>query len=300
MSSNKKKLLLAVVLLIAFAIPASVAVVLRQQQLDSNASQTAVLSITPATLSKTVGDEFTVDVVLDTKGNQVTGASVKLTYTNTALQLLSIEQPGTPFMQLQSQSNPGDTNIAFISVHSDPVTGSGSLATLRFKALAPTNNTTARISFDPDPTFTSVAGLDGTNVLSGTTPATVTVAAVGSPTAPTSGTTRPITPSPVPSSGFPNLPTGTSSNQQTSTQNTSSTGTGGTGGRTITPTIFATTPIATLTATTTPRTSTLSAQTTLRPTVAEIPVTADVTPTTLFTVAGGLLLGIGVFSFFVL
>lgn len=173
----------------------------------------ATFSLSPSTATKNVGTTFNVNIVLDTKGDAVTGATAILTYDTAKLEVVDSDttqtgiqiKPGTIFNQAPL-TNTVNTSTGQIRYDSGSLgstyTGSGTMATITFKTLLAG---TAKVDY----TFTSGSTTNtslvaasspaGTNLLTGVTGGTYTISAsVGGGGA---------TPAPLPESGvsFPTI-----------------------------------------------------------------------------------------------
>ena len=198
----KKIGLLLVVGLLLIAIPATIFLVGKNQELRQRAAPATSLAFTPAAISKKVGDTFSMDITIDTGPNQVVAAELHLVFDPAALEAQTITN-GPLFPNILA-SGVVDRGTASITVGAQsatsPVTGTGTVATVKFKALAPTS---APISVRLAPnTFVGGLGEGSTNVLTGSSPATVTITDASGAT----GTTT-VTPSPTPAANLTPTPT---------------------------------------------------------------------------------------------
>ncbi len=201
----KKLVFILVILLLLLAIPASVFLVAQRQELRKRAAPATTLSIVPATLTKAPGDVFTMEVKIDTGVNQVIATEISLTFDPEKLEAQSITN-GSLFPNILT-SGLVDRGVTSISVgaasSAQPVTGTGTAAVVRFKALAGTGDTPATIRFGPN-TFVGGLGESGKNILIGSNPSRVTIS--GSATATTGSTSTAtasatLTPTPTPAGG---------------------------------------------------------------------------------------------------
>lgn len=206
----KKALLIVLFLLILIAIPITVFVVKQQQDIRQRAAPATTLSLSPSTTTVNVGETFTLDVLIDTGTcptcNSISAAELHISYNSTYVEATEIKN-GTFLSNVlvTGTINPGEATITLGSDPASAPSGTGTMATVIFKALADTPTPT-QISFG---SATQVAGIGegANNVLIASTPATVTVGAVGgpSPTPAASATPEPsatptTSPSPSPSS----------------------------------------------------------------------------------------------------
>lgn len=197
----KKIVFFIILIIILFAVPISVYLVGQQQELRSRAAPATTLAFNPGSVSKNVGDTFSLDIQIDTGGNNVAVAELHLTYDSSALEALSITNgPAAPLIAASGVVGSGTASISVRAESSTkPITGIGTIAVVRFRALGPTT-TPVKISFDPATTFVSGLGESQPNVLVNTTPATITIQeATPSPTPTASNAASPtvtITPTP--------------------------------------------------------------------------------------------------------
>ncbi len=193
----KKVTLLIVGLLLLGAIPATVFLVGQRQELRKKAAPATTLSLTPATITKQVGDTFTVEVAIDTAENQVVAAELHIVFDPAILEATTIANgPLFPNVLASGVVERGTATITVGAVNAaQPVKGAGTAATIRFKALAAT---TAPVSVRfASNTFVGSLGEGAVNVLVGSTPASVTITGDGTiadgatPTATPSATLTP-------------------------------------------------------------------------------------------------------------
>lgn len=137
----------------------------------------ATLSLSPSTGTFTVNSIFSVHIVLDTQGAQVQGADVQyLRYSTSTLEVVD-ENTSLAGVQIQSgtlmsntQANIADPSAGTISFSqvttgNTSFAGSGTLATVRFRALAE-GIATATIDFIAGSTADSNVASNGQDVLS--------------------------------------------------------------------------------------------------------------------------------------
>jgi len=108
----------------------------------------ATLSLSPFRSSVTVNEIFSVDILLDTVDAETDGIDIK--YLNFDPTLLEVQQvvPGTLYPSTQSNSydnEVGTINFAQVTSGGSTYNGSGTLATVTFKALSTGK---AEVSFD--------------------------------------------------------------------------------------------------------------------------------------------------------
>lgn len=202
MEDEVKKIgLIIVVLIILLAIPVTVFVANQQQELRKKAAPATTLALTPTSSTKKVNDVFSLDARIDTGENQVAAAEVHFVFDPEKLEAVTITN-GSSFPNILSSGTVG-SGTASIAVGSPgpttPFKGVGTVATVKFRAVAATS-TPVSVKFGSN-TFVSAIGESATNVLVGSTPATVTITgeAASAPTpSPTAslGLTPTATPTP--------------------------------------------------------------------------------------------------------
>ena len=152
----------------------------------------ASLSLSPASSTKAVNDTFSVDIVLDTGGDPVGGATAILTYDTAKLQAQGASlTPGpifgssvSPFANtVNATTNPGQIRYDSGTLVT-PYTGRGTLATITFRAIAVG---TAQVNFTFNPSSTTgtsiVAAASGpTNLLTTVNNGTYTITSSGTTT----------------------------------------------------------------------------------------------------------------------
>ncbi len=128
----------------------------------------ASMSLSPATLSRNVGDEFSVDIVVDPEGQDSSGATAIIDYDKDKLQAETVTA-GTSFTQeLENSIDPTAGQIRYdAGVLGSTVNQRSTLATIKFKAVA-VGVAAVTIVFDPNSTTDTsiVAAASGsTNML---------------------------------------------------------------------------------------------------------------------------------------
>lgn len=180
MNKGMKRIVIILISLITLlAIPASVFLTMRNQELRKKAAPATTLTLAPTTLTKAVGEEFTLEVRMDTADNQIVAVDLKLTFDATKLEAEWIHN-GTMFPNILSSGvvGNGTVSIALGATNTTtPITGTGTVATVKFKALAAT---TAPISvrFATD-TFVGALNEGSSNALTSTVPSTITIGSDG-------------------------------------------------------------------------------------------------------------------------
>lgn len=179
------------------AIPFSVYIAQKRQNISSKAAASTVLSFEPALTTIKVEDIVTLSIVLDpgagTTANQVSFVKLSINFDPTKFTTLSDSLKVNPESSngltvtvdsAQYDNKSGKATLS-LSIGSDParaVKTKTKIATLQLKAIAATTPTSPNITFDSDPNtqILSITSSDmaGENVLSTTIPAKVTVTSV--------------------------------------------------------------------------------------------------------------------------
>jgi len=187
-SSYKKIFLLGFIVVILVAIPFSVFIAQKRQQVVSKAAASTTLSFEPASTSIKVGDTLTLSIML----NPGTGASanqvsfikfaIKFDQTKFTASTSCLTSTLTPIDAAQCDNTTGTASIS-LSIGADPtkaITTKTKIATLQLQATGTTSPTSPNITFDLANTqVLSIASsdqIDENVLLSTTIPATVTIA----------------------------------------------------------------------------------------------------------------------------
>lgn len=202
----KKIIFIVIFILFLVAIPVTVFFVGQQQDLRSKAAPATALAFNPSVITKNLDDVFSLDVMIDSGGNNIAVAELHIIYDATKLEALSISNASlAPYIVASGTVGGGTASITVRAKSTEePITGTGPIAIVRFKAIAATE-TPVQIKFDTT-TFVSGLGESQPNVLVGTTPAMVTITGEAqdgtvvspTPTIPseTATPTPPVTPTP--------------------------------------------------------------------------------------------------------
>ncbi len=178
----KKIFFILSIVLIIIAIPATIFLTRNQQELRKKAVPATTLALSPATVTKKVGDTFSLDITIDTGTNQVVAADIRVTYDPEKLEAQSITN-STVFPNILTSGivSRGSASIAVgASDVRKPYRGIGTIAVVRFKTIQKTETpATVRLAQD---TFVGGLGENATNVLIGSTPTTITVTDDGTTT----------------------------------------------------------------------------------------------------------------------
>lgn len=171
----KKLFLLLTGVFILVAIPVTVLFINQNQDARSKAAPATTLAFSPSRITRKVGDTFQLEVVIDTGENQVVAAELHLTYDPEKLEAQTITN-GSLFPNILSsgviESGTADITVGAASA-AQPVSGTGTVAVVKFKALA-TTDTPVSVRFATN-TFAGSPGEGATNALVGTTPASITI-----------------------------------------------------------------------------------------------------------------------------
>ncbi|OGG14947.1 hypothetical protein A2875_03220 [Candidatus Gottesmanbacteria bacterium RIFCSPHIGHO2_01_FULL_46_14] len=171
----KKLLLMVSILVVMVAIPVTIYLVSQRQELRKKAAPATTLAFSPASTAKAVGSEFSMEVHINTGDNQVIATELHIAFDPEKLEAITLTN-GALFPNVLT-SGLVEAGTASITVgapsNAQPVHGQGTVAVVRFKALAPTS-TPITVSF-ASTTLVSGLGEGSTNVLTGTTPGKITI-----------------------------------------------------------------------------------------------------------------------------
>lgn len=224
---NKKKILIiGFIVALIIAIPATILVLKQQTQTQSKATPATTLSFSTLSNPVTVGQNFSMDIIMNPGSNQVSFVTLSLQYDGSKIKRLSngIVPNATAFPTtlegpIYDQCSGNNCTMAItISVGADPtkvITATTTIATVNFQAIATTNGTPTQITFGQATKVLSIGPSDqpSENVLSSSTPGQVTIVD-NSPSVTVTGTPVPTnapTDTPVPTN--PPAPTSGSTNQ---------------------------------------------------------------------------------------
>jgi len=188
----KRVVIIVVSLLLFLAIPASVFLSMRSQELRKKAAPATTLTLTPASVTKAVNEDFTLEVRMDTAENQIVAVELNLTFDPTKLQAEWIHN-GTMFPNILSSGTVGNGTVSIAlgaTNTTTPITGTGTVATIKFKALAPTSSPVS-VRFSTD-TFVGALNEGSTNALTSSVPSTITITGSNSTITPTATPTGTI------------------------------------------------------------------------------------------------------------
>jgi len=197
----KKVFMLITTVILLIAIPATVFLIGKNQEMRKKAAPATSLTFSQKTITKKPNESFTIDVVVDTGDNQIVACELYISYdpaylkadyiVNNASVFPTIINPGTVDESGQVSITMGTVNAA------KPFKGNTSAATIKFTALKKTD-TPVTLKFAEN-TFVGSPGEGATNALSqtGTAAVTISESGQGSSSTPTS------TPTPIVRSDTP-------------------------------------------------------------------------------------------------
>ncbi len=179
-----KKIALGVgIFLILLAVPLTVFLIKQQQDIRQRAAPATTLALSPPQLTVTPNQTFSLDVVVDTGSNQITGAQIKVVFDPDKLEAQSIQKGSfLPNIQVAGEVAPGSASIVLGAPSTQPGSGTGKLATITFKALV-VSDAPVTVRFAEGETA-AVALQEQNNVLISGTPSLITISGSG-----TGGTT---------------------------------------------------------------------------------------------------------------
>lgn len=205
---GKKILLFLLGIILLASVPITLFVLNKNQELRQKAAPATTLALSPSQLTKKVGDEFSLDAVIDTGANAIQEVLVEIEYDPTKIKALSLTNSAT-FPNIIASENITDSGTASIAVGTasvaQPFSGTATAVTIRFQALA---NTTGamQVKFTQKAFVGSVA--EGqVNSLIGATPSLVTISdgsgSTNNPTPTATPASRTTTPTPALRAGTP-------------------------------------------------------------------------------------------------
>jgi hypothetical protein len=171
----KKIVFFIILIVILLAVPISVYFVGQSQELRSRAAPATTLAFNPTSLTKKVGDTFSLDIQIDTGGNNVAIAELHITFDTTVLEATSFTTgPAAPLIAASEILGAGTASISVRAQSTaQPITGTGTIAVIRFRVKG-VPATPVKIAFAPT-TYVSGLGESNPNVLVSTIPATIQI-----------------------------------------------------------------------------------------------------------------------------
>lgn len=226
--TKKKIIAILGLLLILVGLGAGLFLMRQQQDIRKKAAPATSVSLKlPTSKTILVNDNFDVTVEVDSSTNILSASELEIIYNKEKLKLSSLT-PSTflPVVLVSPQIGDGTASVTLGSQAANPPQGKGTLATLKFVALAPGN---AAVSFGPKTRATGI--YETTDVIVSKNPATVTIIATGETAgAPVVSSPRPspspspgaspsptVTPSPTPGTGGAASPTPSATGKPTVT-----------------------------------------------------------------------------------
>jgi len=181
----KKFVFILVGIIMLLGIPATVFLSSRNQELRKKAAPATTLSLSPSVVTKKVGEEFTLEAMINTADNQVVASEIQLAFDPTKLEAISITNGiKFPLILVSGTIGSGTASISVGAANTTtPITGSGTAAIITFKTLAATTTPTS-ITFAPE-TFVGALGESATNVLVNSIPAKITITSSATAETPT-------------------------------------------------------------------------------------------------------------------
>lgn len=192
MSLNAKNILvLGFIVTLLIAIPVTVYILQKTQQTETSATAATTLCYTKTSdttcldntnkLNQKVDDTFTIDVFMKPNSNNVIATTLNISYDPTKISTsgAALVRSSDAFPSLIEGPVYGDGTISItMSVGIDltkVIKTDTKIATITFKALAPTDANGTQVTFTNLTTVTSTVADPETNVLSTSTPATIVI-----------------------------------------------------------------------------------------------------------------------------
>ena len=174
----KKVVLFIISGILLLAIPLAVYLVGKNTELRKRAAPATTISLIPSQITKQVNETFSLEVKIDTADNQVATIQLQIIFDPAKLQAVNITN-GALAPTIRVSGKVDETGKASITVGAQdathPITGTGTVAVLTMKALAP-STAPVSVRFSPAPdTFINALGEGENNVLVGSTGASITI-----------------------------------------------------------------------------------------------------------------------------
>jgi len=174
----KKIVLFVICGILLIAIPLAVYVVGKNTELRKRAAPATTLTFSPSQETVQINQTFPLEIKINTADNQVATIQLQAVFDPTKFQAIDITN-GDLAPTIRVSGKVDDTGTATITVgakdETHPITGIGTVAVLTLKAISATA-TPATIQFSPAPnTFINALGEGESNVLTGSTPANITI-----------------------------------------------------------------------------------------------------------------------------
>ena len=194
----KRMLLFIVIGIIFIAVPVTVYLVSKNQEIRKKAAPATTLRILPPSMIKKVNDLITLEVKIDTADNQVATIQLQIIYDPAKLKTEDITNgPLAPTIRVSGKVDPSGKATITVGAkdNTQPIVGSGTVAIVTMRALAP-SATPVSVKFSPYPnTYISALGENDVNVLVSSTGTEISITGDASPT-PTPTTIPTITTTP--------------------------------------------------------------------------------------------------------
>lgn len=123
--------------------------------LVANGAEAAYFRFDQSTVSVTAGETFTIGVIVDAGTDQIQSADIYVVFDSSSLEAESVT-PGSYFPSVLETISAGEVYIAGVpQQQNQPITGSGTAATIQFKALKPATlsfncESSTIIKYDPN------------------------------------------------------------------------------------------------------------------------------------------------------
>lgn len=174
----KKIFLYFSIAILLIAIPATIFLVGKNQEIRKRAAPASTLFIAPSSITKKVGESFSLDIKLDPAANQVGTVQISLEYDPTKLKADDITN-GAIAPSILASGKVDQAGIASIKVgaksNAEPIREPGTIAVVTMTAIAATTAPiTVKFSAAPN-TYANGFGEGASNVLIGMTPTTITI-----------------------------------------------------------------------------------------------------------------------------
>lgn len=124
-------------------------------------SYAAYFKISPSTISKSANETFSVDVIVDAGSDEIRGVDIYVTFDGSVLEAQSVTE-GSFFSTVTNNITSGQVYIAGLMDDVSTKTGSGTVASITFKAL---KSGTTTIGFNCDSSVITKADANGTNIM---------------------------------------------------------------------------------------------------------------------------------------
>jgi hypothetical protein len=157
------------------AIPITVFLVSKNQEIRKKAAPASSLSLVPATIIKRVGETFTLEVKLNTAGNQIMTVQLGIVYDPTKLKAEDITNGSlAPTIRVSGRAEVSGKATITVGARdtATPINGTGTIAILTMRALTASSGPVS-INFSPHPDTqanalneenNAIVGLQGANI----------------------------------------------------------------------------------------------------------------------------------------